>query len=77
MGRLHAPDGFFRLRGLREGMRAREEPWRLLADGPHRLASRQGGRWLTRRIPPPPTRKGPLWPLPMLSRRMALIGANL
>jgi acetylornithine deacetylase/succinyl-diaminopimelate desuccinylase-like protein len=42
MNRLHAPDEFFRIRGLREGMRAWEELWRLLAGGPHRLASREG-----------------------------------
>jgi len=42
MGRLHAPKEFFRIRRLREGMRAREELRRLLADGPHRLASREG-----------------------------------
>ena len=43
MERLHAPNEFFRLRRLREGMRAwEEELWRLLADGPHRLASREG-----------------------------------
>ena len=42
MERLHAPNEFFRIRRLREGMRAWEGPWRLLADGPHRLANRQG-----------------------------------
>jgi hypothetical protein len=42
MGRLHAPNEFLRIRRLRERMRAREELWRPLADGPHRLASRQG-----------------------------------
>ena len=41
MDRLHAPSEFFRLRGLGEGRRA-GELWRLLADGPHRLASREG-----------------------------------
>ena len=41
MERLHAPNEFFRIRRLREGMRAWEELWRLLADGPHRLASRE------------------------------------
>ena len=40
--RLHAPNEFFRIRRLREGMRAWKELWRLLADGPHRLASREG-----------------------------------
>ena len=34
MERLHAPNLFFRIRRLREGMRAWEELWRLLADGP-------------------------------------------
>ena len=34
MKRLHAPNEFFRIRGLREGMRAWEELRRLLADGP-------------------------------------------
>jgi acetylornithine deacetylase/succinyl-diaminopimelate desuccinylase-like protein len=42
MDRLHAPNEFFRIRRLREGMRAWEELWRLLADGPHRPASREG-----------------------------------
>jgi acetylornithine deacetylase/succinyl-diaminopimelate desuccinylase-like protein len=41
--RLHAPNEFFRLRRLREGMRAWEQLWRLLAAGPHRLA-REGSR---------------------------------
>jgi acetylornithine deacetylase/succinyl-diaminopimelate desuccinylase-like protein len=36
--KLHAPNEFFRIRRLREGMRAWEELWRLLAAGPHRLA---------------------------------------
>jgi acetylornithine deacetylase/succinyl-diaminopimelate desuccinylase-like protein len=36
--RLHAPDEFLRVPRLREGMRAWEALWRLLADGPHRLA---------------------------------------
>jgi hypothetical protein len=36
MERLHAPNEFFRIRGLRDGMRAWEELRRLLADGPHR-----------------------------------------
>jgi acetylornithine deacetylase/succinyl-diaminopimelate desuccinylase-like protein len=36
--RLHAPDEFIRVRRLREGMRAWEQLWRLLADGPHRLS---------------------------------------
>ena len=36
---LHAPNEFLRIRRLREGMRAWEQLWRLLADGPHRLAT--------------------------------------
>jgi hypothetical protein len=40
--RLHAPNEFFRIRRLGEGMRAWEELWRLLADGLDRLASREG-----------------------------------
>jgi hypothetical protein len=39
MERLHAPNEFLRIRRLREGMRAWEELWRLLADGPQRPAS--------------------------------------
>jgi acetylornithine deacetylase/succinyl-diaminopimelate desuccinylase-like protein len=35
---LHAPNEFMRISRLREGMRAWEALWRLLADGPHRLA---------------------------------------
>jgi hypothetical protein len=42
MGRRHAPNEFFRIRRLREGMPAWERLWRLLADGPHRLAGREG-----------------------------------
>ena len=42
MERLHAPNEFFGIRRLREEMRAGEELWRLPADGPHRLASREG-----------------------------------
>ena len=41
MDRLHAPSEC--LGGLGEGMRAWEELWRLLADSPHRLASRESG----------------------------------
>jgi acetylornithine deacetylase/succinyl-diaminopimelate desuccinylase-like protein len=43
--KLHAPNEFLRIRRLREGMRAWEQLWRLLADGPHRLApvNRPGG----------------------------------
>jgi acetylornithine deacetylase/succinyl-diaminopimelate desuccinylase-like protein len=36
--KLHAPNEFLRIRRLREGMQAWEQLWRLLADGPHRLA---------------------------------------
>ena len=36
--KLHAPNEFMRIRRLREGMRAWEALWRLLAEGPHRLA---------------------------------------
>jgi acetylornithine deacetylase/succinyl-diaminopimelate desuccinylase-like protein len=36
--KLHAPNEFLRIRRLREGMRAWEQLWRVLADGPHRLA---------------------------------------
>jgi len=35
--KLHAPNEFMRIRRLREGMRAWEQLWRLLAAGPHRL----------------------------------------
>ena len=37
--KLHAPNEFMRIRRLREGMRAWEQLWRLLAAGPHRLAT--------------------------------------
>ena len=37
--KLHAPNEFMRIRRLREGMRAWEQLWRLLAEGPHRLAT--------------------------------------
>jgi acetylornithine deacetylase/succinyl-diaminopimelate desuccinylase-like protein len=40
--KLHAPNEFLRIRRLREGMRAWEQLWRLLADGPHRLAPAAG-----------------------------------
>ncbi len=40
---LHAPNEYLRIRRLREGMRAWEQLWRLLADGPHRLAAAGGG----------------------------------
>ena len=36
--KLHAPNEHLRIRRLREGMRAWEQLWRLLADGLHRLA---------------------------------------
>jgi acetylornithine deacetylase/succinyl-diaminopimelate desuccinylase-like protein len=42
--KLHAPNEYLRIRRLREGMRAWEQLWRLLADGPHRLADAGGGR---------------------------------
>jgi acetylornithine deacetylase/succinyl-diaminopimelate desuccinylase-like protein len=44
--KLHAPNEFMRIRRLREGMRAWEHLWRLLASGPHRLAAADppGGR---------------------------------
>jgi acetylornithine deacetylase/succinyl-diaminopimelate desuccinylase-like protein len=38
--KLHAPNEFLRIRRLHDGMRAWEQLWRLLADGPHRLAPR-------------------------------------
>lgn len=38
---LHAPNEFLRTRRLVEGAAAWEQLWRLLADGPRRLASRQ------------------------------------
>jgi acetylornithine deacetylase/succinyl-diaminopimelate desuccinylase-like protein len=37
--KLHAPNEFLRTRRLREGMRAWEQLWRLLAAGPHRLTT--------------------------------------
>jgi acetylornithine deacetylase/succinyl-diaminopimelate desuccinylase-like protein len=37
--KLHAPNEYLRISRLREGMRAWEQLWRLLADGPHRLAA--------------------------------------
>ncbi|QNN53237.1 dipeptidase [Nocardioides mesophilus] len=36
--KLHAPNEFMRIPRLRQGMRAWESLWRLLAEGPHRLA---------------------------------------
>ncbi|NMM23564.1 MAG: M20 family dipeptidase, partial [Phycicoccus sp.] len=41
--KLHAPNEFMRIRRLREGMRAWEQLWRLLADGPHRLSDSTNG----------------------------------
>jgi acetylornithine deacetylase/succinyl-diaminopimelate desuccinylase-like protein len=38
---LHAPNEYLRIRRLREGMRAWERLWRLLAAGPHLLAPRK------------------------------------
>jgi acetylornithine deacetylase/succinyl-diaminopimelate desuccinylase-like protein len=40
--KLHAPNEYLRIRRLREGMRAWEQLWRLLAGGPHRLAPAGG-----------------------------------
>jgi hypothetical protein len=42
MERLHAPNQFHRVRGLRDGIRAWEELRQLRADGPHRPASWEG-----------------------------------
>jgi len=41
---LHAPNEFLRTRRLAEGVRAWEQLWQLLADGPHRLAAAVEGR---------------------------------
>jgi acetylornithine deacetylase/succinyl-diaminopimelate desuccinylase-like protein len=41
--KLHAPNEYLRIRRLKEGMRAWEQLWRLLADGPHRLAADGSG----------------------------------
>jgi acetylornithine deacetylase/succinyl-diaminopimelate desuccinylase-like protein len=41
--KLHAPNEYLRIRRLREGMQAWERLWRLLADGPHRLAAAGDG----------------------------------
>jgi acetylornithine deacetylase/succinyl-diaminopimelate desuccinylase-like protein len=41
--KLHAPNEYLRIHRLREGMRAWEQLWRLLADGPYRLTT-AGGR---------------------------------
>jgi acetylornithine deacetylase/succinyl-diaminopimelate desuccinylase-like protein len=41
--KLHAPNEYLRIPRLREGMRAWEQLWRLLAEGPHRLAPAGGG----------------------------------
>jgi acetylornithine deacetylase/succinyl-diaminopimelate desuccinylase-like protein len=40
--KLHAPNEFLRISRLREGMRAWEALWRLLAAGPHRLTPHPG-----------------------------------
>ena len=42
MNRLHTPDESSRIPGPREETPARQEPRRLPAGGPHRLASREG-----------------------------------
>ena len=50
--KLHAPNEFMRIRRLREGMRAWEQLWRLLAAGPHRpgaIPSWPSRRWPGRR----------------------------
>jgi hypothetical protein len=39
-----APDEYLRIGRLREGMRAWEHLWRLLAGGPHRLAAAGSGQ---------------------------------
>jgi acetylornithine deacetylase/succinyl-diaminopimelate desuccinylase-like protein len=49
---LHAPNEFLRRARLGDGMRAWEQLWRLLADGPHRLAP------LDRPAPPAPLAPG-------------------
>jgi acetylornithine deacetylase/succinyl-diaminopimelate desuccinylase-like protein len=41
---LHAPNEYLRIRRLREGMRAWEHLWRLLAGGPYRLAAAGSGQ---------------------------------
>jgi acetylornithine deacetylase/succinyl-diaminopimelate desuccinylase-like protein len=41
--KLHAPNEYLRIPRLREGMRAWERLWRLLAAGPHRLAAAGDG----------------------------------
>ncbi|HEY2552385.1 MAG TPA: M20/M25/M40 family metallo-hydrolase [Streptosporangiaceae bacterium] len=41
--KLHAPNEFLRIRRLREGMRAWEQLWRLLAAGPHQLPAAGAG----------------------------------
>jgi acetylornithine deacetylase/succinyl-diaminopimelate desuccinylase-like protein len=41
--KLHAPNEYLRIRRLREGMRAWEHLWRLLAAGQHRLGSVSAG----------------------------------
>jgi acetylornithine deacetylase/succinyl-diaminopimelate desuccinylase-like protein len=41
--KLHAPNEYLRIRRLKEGMRAWEHLWRLLAEGPYRLAAPVAG----------------------------------
>jgi hypothetical protein len=62
MERLHAPNEFFRVRGLRDGMRAWEELRRRLADGPHRPASREGDDGCDASRSTHPARQLPHWP---------------
>jgi acetylornithine deacetylase/succinyl-diaminopimelate desuccinylase-like protein len=42
--KIHAPNEYLRIRRLREGMRAWEQLWRLLASGPYHLAADRPGR---------------------------------
>ena len=49
--KLHAPNEYLRIRRLREGMRAWEQLWRLLADGPGDWPPRRPARRLHRRTP--------------------------
>jgi hypothetical protein len=62
MERLYAPNEFLRIRRLREGMRAWEELWRLLAGGPHRPAKPGAETPYTACS----CLEGALWPLAML-----------
>lgn len=41
--RLHAPNEYMRIRRFREGLAAWEHLWRLLAEGPHRLSTKENG----------------------------------